>query len=91
MSTTVASGTDWHVSSKQTVSVAAHPAFHELPEQEINVIRVAFARAHPNAARVRVDPVNPAIWEWLELGLVITLALSSFMAIFLFLTGAGNI
>src|SRR5271165_6018275 len=33
MSTTVAFGTGWHISSKQTVSVAAYPATHELPEQ----------------------------------------------------------
>jgi len=91
MSTTVAFGTGLHVSSKQTASVAAYPATHELSEQEINIIRVAFARAHPNVARVRVNPVNSAIWEWLEVGLVVALALSGFVSILLFLSGAGNI
>lgn len=91
MSTTVAFGTGWQISSKQTVSVAAYPATHELPEQEINIIRAAFAQAHPIVARVRVDPANSAIWEWLEVGLVVTLALSGFVSILLFLSGAGKI
>lgn len=91
MSTTVAFGTGWHVSSKQTVSVTAHPATDELPEQEINIIRAAFARPHPNVARVPVDPVSSAIWEWLEAGLVVALALSGFVSILLFLSAAGNI
>ena len=68
-----------------------HPAESEVPKPRLNIIRAPFPLAHPTVARARIDAGEPAIWEWLELGLVVTLATSGFVSILLFVAGAGNI
>jgi ABC-type Na+ efflux pump permease subunit len=89
MTTTVTFEPDWYVSRKENMSTVVLPAESEVPEPGLNIIRAPFPLAHPAVARARIDVGESAIWEWLELGLVVTLALSGFVSILLFLAGAG--
>jgi ABC-type Na+ efflux pump permease subunit len=91
MTTTVTFEPDWYVSSKEKMSTVIHPAESEVPKPRLNIIRVPFPMARPTAACVRIDAGESPIWEWLELGLVVTLATSGFVSILLFVAGAGNI
>ena len=68
-----------------------HPVESEVSEPGLNIVHAHFPRAHPTTACVRMDAGESAVWKWLELGFVVTLALSGFLSILLFLTGAGNI
>ena len=90
MATTVTFEPGWYVSSKEKMSTVVHPAESELPKPRLNIIRVPFPLARPTAACARIDAGESPIWEWLELGLVATLALSGFASILLFLAGTGN-
>jgi hypothetical protein len=90
MTTTVTFEPGWHLSSKENMSTVVRPAESEVPKPELNVIRATFPRTRPTVTCARLDAGESAIWEWLELGLVVTLAISGFVSILLFLAGAGN-
>ena len=72
------------------MSTVVRPAESEVPKPESNVIRAIFPRARPTTPCAPIRTHRSAIWGWLELGLVGTLALSGFVSIVLFLAGAGN-
>jgi hypothetical protein len=91
MSTTITFEPSWHPSSKENISNVVHPAESVVPKPELNVIHVIFPRARPTALCAPIRTGGSAIWEWLELGLVVALALSGFVSIVAFLAGAGNI
>jgi hypothetical protein len=91
MRTTVAFEAGWYLSSEQSMSTVAKQAGIEVPNPGLNIVRAHFPRARPSTTCSRIDAGEPAIWEWLELGFVVTLALSGVMSILLFMTGAGNI
>jgi hypothetical protein len=91
MSTTVSFESGCHPSSKENISTVVRPAESVVPKPELNVIRVIFPRACPTALCAPIRTGGSAIWEWLELGLVVALALSGFVSIVVFLAGAGNI
>jgi len=91
MTTTVTFEPGWHLSSKENVSTVVRPAESEVPEPKLNVIRATFSRARPIPSCAPIRTRGSAIWHWLELGLVVTLALSGFVSMVLFLAGAGNI
>jgi hypothetical protein len=90
MTTTVTFEPGWHLSRKQNKSAVVRSTESEVPEPELNVIRATFQRARPMAACAPIRTRGSAIWHWLELGLVVTLALSGFVSVVLFLAGAGN-
>jgi hypothetical protein len=90
MTTTVTFEPGWHLSNKESRSAVVRPAEGEVPQPELNVIRATFPRARPMAPCAPIRTRGSAIWHWLELGLVVTLALSGFVSIVLFLTGAAN-
>ena len=91
MTTTVTFEPGWHLSSKEKMLTVVHPAESKAPNPALNIIRAPFPSARPKVACARIDAGESPIWEWLELGLVVTLALSGFVSILLFLAGAGNI
>jgi hypothetical protein len=72
------------------MSTVVRPAESEVPKSELNVIRATFSWARPTAPGAPIRTRGSAIWEWLELGLVVTLSLSGFVSIVLFLASAGN-
>lgn len=90
MTTTVTFEPGWHLSSKENISTVVLPAESEVPKPELNVIRATFPRARPTAPCAPIRTRGSAIWEWLELGLGVALALSGFVSIVLFLASAGN-
>jgi hypothetical protein len=90
MTTTVTFEPGWHLSSKENMPTVVRPAESDVPKPELNVIRATFSRARPTAPCAPIRTRGSAIWEWLELGLVATLALSGFVSIVVFLGGAGN-
>jgi hypothetical protein len=90
MTTTITFEPGWQLSSKENMSTVVHPAESEVPKPRLNIIRVPFRPARPTAACARIDARESPIWEWLELGLVVTLATSGFVSILLFVAGAGN-
>ena len=73
------------------MSIVVHTAESKAAKPGLNIIRAPFPLARPTAACARIDAGESPIWKWLELGLVVTLALSGFVSILLFLAGAGNI
>ena len=90
MTTTVTFEPSWHLSSKENIATVVRPTESEVPKPELNVIRATFPRARPTAPCAPIRTRGAAIWEWLEFGLVVTLALSGFVSIFVFVAGAGN-
>lgn len=91
MRTTVAFEAGWYLSNKQTMPSVVHPAGSEVPAPGLKIVRATFPRAHETVECARMESGESAIWEWLELGFAVTLALSGLMSIILFLTGAGSI
>jgi hypothetical protein len=79
---------DWHQSL--SAEKIRNSAESEVPIPELNVIRATFRRTRPTAPCAPIHTRGSAIWEWLELGLVLALALSGSVSIGLFLAGAGN-
>jgi hypothetical protein len=90
MTTTVTFEPDWHLSSKENMATVVRPIESEAPKPELNVICATFPRARPTAPCAPIRTRGSPIWEWFEFGLVVTLALSGFASIVVFVAGAGN-
>jgi len=90
MSTIVAFSSKYHDSSEQTEFFIGHPAINEGQERALGLIVLPSRKAHPNVACARVQLPESAIWEWLEIGLTVVLALSVLVSTLLFLGTAGN-
>jgi signal transduction histidine kinase/DNA-binding NarL/FixJ family response regulator len=90
MNTTVAFGSGHHGSSDRKTLLVFQPATKTTREPEHVVIRLPSARRHPEVAEARVPVPKSAIWERLELGFVVVLALAVIVSLLLFFTAAGN-
>ncbi len=90
MSTIVAFSGKYHDLSEQTELLVVRPATNETQERELSLIVLPSRKAHPNAACARVQLAKSAMWEWLEIGLTVVLALSVLVSTLLFLATAGN-
>jgi hypothetical protein len=90
MSTIVAFSSKYHGLSEQTELLVGHPAINETQERKLSLIVLPSRKAHPNVACARVQLAKSAMWEWLEIGLTVVLALSVLISTLLFLATAGN-
>jgi hypothetical protein len=90
MNTTVAFGSGYHGSSDRKTLSVFQPETKTAREPEHVVIRLPSARRHPEVAEARVPVPKSAIWERLELGFVVVLALAVIVSVLLFFAAAGG-
>jgi hypothetical protein len=73
------------------VQIAASTAvktFKTARKSERVVVPFPVSKADPKDTEVRVPTAKPAIWEWLELGFVVTLASSALASVLMAVFGA---
>jgi hypothetical protein len=90
MNTTVAFGSGYHASSDQKTLLVFQPAVKMAREPEHVVICLPSARRHPEVAEARVLVPKSGLWERLELGFVVVLALAVIVSVLLFYAAAGK-
>jgi hypothetical protein len=91
MNTTVAFGNGYQGSSDRKILLLLPTPIRKAPEPEFSIVRLPSTRTHPEVAEVRVPVPEPAIWERLELVLVVVLALAVIISVILFFAAAGNV
>ncbi|HZC36499.1 MAG TPA: hypothetical protein VE242_12835 [Chthoniobacterales bacterium] len=92
MNTTVAFGNGYLGSSERTTRFVLQPALKKARTRELVVIPFPVPKMDPDVTGVRVHVPKFEVWAWLELGLVVVLAVSVLVSILLFLVAtAGNI
>jgi hypothetical protein len=90
MNTTVAFGSGYSSSSGRTIPFVVQPAVKKAQEPELVVTHLPPAKAGRAVTGVRIDVPKSAIWNRLELGAVVVLALSVFVSVLLFLAAIVN-
>lgn len=90
MNTTVAFGSGYQGSTDRKTLLVFQPPIETAREPEHVVIRFPSARRHPEVSEARVPVPKSAVWERLELGFVVLLALAVIVSVLLFFAVAGN-
>ena len=88
MNTTAAFGSSYQGSSDRKILLHFQPAIRKTPELESNIVRIPSAGIHSEVTESRVPVPELAIWERLELLLVIVLALAVIVSVILFFAAA---
>ena len=88
MNTTAAFGSSYQGSSDRKILLHFQPAIRKTPEPEPNIVRFPSTRIHSGVKEARVPVPELAIWERLELLLVIVLALAVIVSVILFFAAA---
>jgi hypothetical protein len=90
MSTILAFRSKYHDSSEHMELFVAYPALKEAQEGKIRRIGLPSRKAHPDAARIRIQRAESALWDWVEIGLTVVLTLSVIVSTLLFLVTVGK-